>query len=166
MNKQTRSLRRKSRRLTASAFIYSWIGPPRPLTEVIDVCGFVGMDGEDHAIFMRDLRTKKIRGAPPQRATRHKLDTRKYKDRAGRQILVLSEQAALFERSSGNAADWTCIYLSVRSTLRSLSRDARTSHRCVSVLRPPDDDLRLWDKHLLQCATANYAVSYFPSTPI
>ena len=38
--------------------------------------------------------------------------------------------------------------------------------RCVSVLRPPDDDLRLWDKHLLQCATANYAVSYFPSTPI
>jgi hypothetical protein len=86
------------------------------------------MDGEDHAIFMRDLRTKKIRGAPPQRATRHKLDTRKYKDRAGRQILVLFEQAALFERSSGNAADGTCIYLSVRSTLRSLSRDARTSH--------------------------------------
>jgi hypothetical protein len=116
MNKQTRSLRRKSRRLTASAFIYSWIGPPRPLTEVIDVCGFVGMAAEDHPIFMRDLRTKKIRGAPPQRATRHKLDTRKYKDRASRRILVLSEQAALFERSSGNAADWTCIYLSVRST--------------------------------------------------
>ena len=70
------------------------------------------MAAEDHPIFMRDLRTNE-----DQRSAA-----------SGRQILVLSERAALFERSSGNAADWTRIYLSVRSTLRSLSRDARTSH--------------------------------------
>jgi len=44
---------------------------------------------------------------------------------------MLSERAALFARSSGNAAAVARIYLSVRSawTKRSLSRDARTLTR-------------------------------------
>src|SRR6516225_1336857 len=44
---------------------------------------------------------------------------------------MLSERAALFARSSGNAAALARIYLSVRSawTKRSLSRDARTLTR-------------------------------------
>jgi len=80
---------------------------------------------------VRFAHAAKIRASPLQCATRHKLGTRKCKAPAGRQISWLSERAALFARSSGNAAASARIYLSVRSawTKRSLSRDARTLTR-------------------------------------
>lgn len=82
----------------------------------------------NHARF---AHAAKIRAPLLQYATRHRLGTRKCKARAGRQILMLSEQAALFARSSSNAAALARIYLSIRSawTKRSLSRDARTLTR-------------------------------------
>src|SRR6516225_2308931 len=77
---------------------------------------------------VRFAHAAKIRAPLLQCATRHKLGTRKCKARAGRQNAMLSERAALFARSSGNAAALARIYLNVRSawTKRSLSRDART----------------------------------------
>jgi len=73
---------------------------------------------------MCDLRTRQT--PLLQYAPRHKLGTRKCKAPASRQISMLSERAALFARSSGNAAGLARIYESVRSawTKRSLSRDA------------------------------------------
>jgi len=80
---------------------------------------------------VRSAHAAKPRAALPRCATLHKLGTRKCKAPAGRQISMLSERAALFARSSGNAAALARIYLSVRSawTKRSLSRDARTLTR-------------------------------------
>src|SRR5215472_16236176 len=84
--------------------------------------------GRSRDSHLRLITRQRIRARLPQCATRHKLGIRKCKARAGRQISTLFARAALFERSSGNAADQARVYSSVRSawTKRSLAAMPRT----------------------------------------
>jgi len=57
-NKQARLLRRRSRRLTAPTFRYSWIGPAAH-DEVIDVLRSGEWSPDDHLTFICDLITRR-----------------------------------------------------------------------------------------------------------